>query len=94
MGFLHAAYGTPNPVQTKTASLTEFSTGAGALASPLVATQFYHMRHWSFHFLVSLGIAISNTIVLSAVFRLKTQDGNITHLLPRHAFSSFTLQNV
>ncbi|KAF8870181.1 major facilitator superfamily domain-containing protein [Infundibulicybe gibba] len=48
--------------------------GAGALASPLVATQFAQLRHWSFHYLVSLGLAISNTAVLSAVFKFKTQD--------------------
>ncbi|KAF9455361.1 major facilitator superfamily domain-containing protein, partial [Collybia nuda] len=64
MGFLHAAYG----------------IRAGALASPLVATQFSQLRHWSFHFLVSLGIAISNTIVLSAVFRFKNQDECLTEI--------------
>jgi hypothetical protein len=49
--------------------------GAGALCAPLVATQFAQMHKWSFHYLVSLGIAISNTIVLIFVFRFKTQDG-------------------
>ncbi|ETW78487.1 hypothetical protein HETIRDRAFT_460335 [Heterobasidion irregulare TC 32-1] len=48
--------------------------GAGALASPLVATQFAQLRHWSFHYLVSLGIALSNTAILATVFRFKTQD--------------------
>ncbi|KAJ7609796.1 MFS general substrate transporter [Mycena polygramma] len=48
--------------------------GAGALVAPIVATQFSQMRQWSFHYLVSLGVAISNTIVLALVFRLKTQD--------------------
>lgn len=48
--------------------------GAGALCSPLVATQFAQARHWSFHYLISLGIAISNTAILIAVFRFKTQD--------------------
>jgi len=48
--------------------------GAGALCAPLVATQFAQARHWSFHYLVSLGIAISNTIILITVFRFKTQD--------------------
>jgi hypothetical protein len=52
-------------------------TGAGALASPLVATQFAQLHHWSFHYLASLGVAISNTIVLAFVFRLKTQDGEM-----------------
>ncbi|KAJ3824255.1 MFS general substrate transporter [Lentinula raphanica] len=48
--------------------------GAGALCAPLVATQFYKMEHWSFHYLVSLSIATINTIVQIAVFRFKTQD--------------------
>ncbi|KAF7763749.1 hypothetical protein Agabi119p4_8286 [Agaricus bisporus var. burnettii] len=48
--------------------------GAGALASPLVATQFSQLRQWSFHFLVSLGIAVSNIIILYIVFGFKTQD--------------------
>ncbi|KAH7886845.1 MFS general substrate transporter [Phlebopus sp. FC_14] len=48
--------------------------GAGALSSPLVATQFAQLPHWSFHYLVSLGVAILNTIFLVAVFRLKSQD--------------------
>ncbi|KAJ7927611.1 major facilitator superfamily domain-containing protein [Mycena leptocephala] len=52
--------------------------GAGALASPLVATQFAQLHHWSFHYLASLGVAISNTIVLAFVFRLKTQDECLT----------------
>jgi fucose permease len=49
--------------------------GAGALGSPLAATQFAQIRHWSFHYLISLGIAISNSIILATVFRFKTQDG-------------------
>ncbi|KAL0960048.1 hypothetical protein HGRIS_011696 [Hohenbuehelia grisea] len=48
--------------------------GAGAFAAPLAATQFAQLPHWSFHYLVSLGIAVSNTLLLIAVFRLKTQD--------------------
>lgn len=51
------------------------SYGLGAFASPFAATQFAQLPHWSFHFLISLGIAISNTIILVAVFKLKTQDG-------------------
>ncbi|KAG6900372.1 hypothetical protein C0993_011722 [Termitomyces sp. T159_Od127] len=31
--------------------------GAGALCSPLVATQFSQQRRWSFHYLASLGLA-------------------------------------
>lgn len=46
--------------------------GLGALLAPIVATQFAQARHWSFHYLISLGIAISNTIFLITVFRFKT----------------------
>ncbi|KAI0356007.1 MFS general substrate transporter [Trametes cingulata] len=48
--------------------------GVGALSSPLVATQFALLRHWSFHYLVSLSIALANTLFLIAVFRFKDQD--------------------
>ncbi|KAF9455360.1 major facilitator superfamily domain-containing protein, partial [Collybia nuda] len=48
--------------------------GLGALAAPLISTQFAQIRRWSFHFLVSIGIAVSNTILLVAVFRFRRQD--------------------
>ncbi|ESK84146.1 mfs transporter [Moniliophthora roreri MCA 2997] len=50
------------------------SYGLGAFCSPLVATYFSGVRHWSFHYLISAGIAVSNTAVLIAVFRFRTQD--------------------
>jgi fucose permease len=58
MGILHAAY------------------GAGALSAPLVATQFAQFpgRKWSFYYLISLGIAISNTALLALFFRFQKQD--------------------
>ncbi|KAJ6631294.1 MFS general substrate transporter [Mycena sp. CBHHK59/15] len=48
--------------------------GAGALVAPLVSTQFAQMRHWSFHYLVSVGITALNTIFLAVVFRARNQD--------------------
>ena len=52
--------------------------GLGAVCSPLAATQFAQMpKRWSFHFLISLGLAIVNTIILFVVFRLKKSDGQI-----------------
>ncbi|KIM47167.1 hypothetical protein M413DRAFT_16581 [Hebeloma cylindrosporum] len=48
--------------------------GLGAFASPLAATQFAQLPRWSFQFLVSLGVAVSNTIILVIVFKLKNQD--------------------
>lgn len=53
--------------------------GAGALSSPLVATQFAQLPCWSFHYLVSLGVALVNTVLLIAVFRFKSQDGLFYH---------------
>ncbi|KAK0224600.1 MFS general substrate transporter, partial [Armillaria nabsnona] len=48
--------------------------GVGAFVSPLVATHFSYKRHWSYHFLISAGIAVSNSVVLALVFRFKTQE--------------------
>ncbi|KAI6043917.1 major facilitator superfamily domain-containing protein, partial [Pisolithus marmoratus] len=63
MGILHAFTSSP-----------ECPIGAGAFSSPLVATQFAQQPHWSFHYLCSLGLALLNTVLLTAVFGLKTQD--------------------
>ncbi|KAL4079401.1 MFS general substrate transporter [Scleroderma citrinum] len=54
--------------------------GAGALSSPLISTQFAQLPHWSFHYLTSLGVVLLNTVVLIAVFRLKTQDECLTQI--------------
>ncbi|KAF9242916.1 MFS general substrate transporter [Melanogaster broomeanus] len=51
-----------------------FMAGAGALSSPLVATQFSQLHRWSFHYLTCLGLALINTFVLIFVFRLKRKD--------------------
>lgn len=48
--------------------------GVGALAAPLVATQFAQLHRWSFHYMISLGLTIANAIVLWVVFRFKNQD--------------------
>ncbi|KAI0754427.1 major facilitator superfamily domain-containing protein [Daedaleopsis nitida] len=48
--------------------------GVGAFSAPLVATQFSQLARWSFHFLVSFGIAVVNLALLIAVFRFKDQD--------------------
>ncbi|KAF9528584.1 major facilitator superfamily domain-containing protein [Crepidotus variabilis] len=48
--------------------------GLGAFASPFIATQFAQLPRWSFHFLVSLGMAVFNSILLIVVFKLKSQD--------------------
>ncbi|KAF7316208.1 MFS domain-containing protein [Mycena indigotica] len=47
------------------------SYGAGALSSPLIATQFVSSSHWSFHYLVSLGLAILNITILATRFKFR-----------------------
>ncbi|KAK7044877.1 MFS domain-containing protein [Favolaschia claudopus] len=54
--------------------LVQVAYGAGIFASPLVSTQFAQLEHWSFHYLVSLGLTLSNMLILFVVFRGKTQD--------------------
>ncbi|KAF9269598.1 MFS general substrate transporter [Marasmius fiardii PR-910] len=53
------------------------SYGFGAFASPLLSTYFSGTRHWSRHFVVSACIAVTNTAILSAVFRGKRQNAGI-----------------
>ncbi|KAL5482852.1 hypothetical protein ACEPAI_9447 [Sanghuangporus weigelae] len=48
--------------------------GLGALTSPLAATKFSAMPHWSYHYLASLGGAFVNVIVLCLVFRFQHMD--------------------
>ena len=47
------------------------------MCSPLAATQFAQIPRWSFHYLVSLGLSLSNVAFLILVFRLKDQTGKI-----------------
>ncbi|OJT07475.1 Bypass of stop codon protein 6 [Trametes pubescens] len=50
------------------------SYGLGALISPLVATQFAQSTsHWSYHYIISMGIYVANTLLLWAVFRGRLQ---------------------
>ena len=48
--------------------------GLGAFVAPLAATNFATQGRWYFHYLISSGIAISNTAAVAYVFRLKRQD--------------------
>ncbi|PPQ80104.1 hypothetical protein CVT25_001472 [Psilocybe cyanescens] len=54
--------------------LLQASYGLGALLSPLSATQFSQMTHWSFHFLISFALSITNSLALVAIFRFRGQD--------------------
>ncbi|KIY46714.1 MFS general substrate transporter [Fistulina hepatica ATCC 64428] len=48
--------------------------GAGALISPLAATQFSQLKHWSFHYLISMSIATFGALLFACVFRFRTHD--------------------
>ncbi|KAI0767879.1 MFS general substrate transporter [Irpex lacteus] len=54
--------------------------GIGALLAPLSATQFSNMTHWSFQYLISVGLAVVNLIVLIAVFRGRRQEDCLTDI--------------
>jgi hypothetical protein len=43
----------------------------GALASPLVATQFSELKHWNYHYLTSLGIGVVNLLLVVYYYRFK-----------------------
>ncbi|KAJ8078960.1 hypothetical protein PM082_013244 [Marasmius tenuissimus] len=47
--------------------------GCGALCAPLVSTQFARLpEHWSYHFLVTLGLGSIECVSLALVFRFKS----------------------
>ena len=75
MGFLHAAYGEDTFTLRPRRSPLLGRSGFGALTAPLAATHFARLHRWSFHYLVSFGVATLNTVVLVCVFKLKSQDG-------------------
>ncbi|KAG9041350.1 hypothetical protein FS837_012378 [Tulasnella sp. UAMH 9824] len=50
------------------------SYGLGAFAAPLVSTQFSQQEQWSFHYLISMGIALVSLAMTVGVFRFKRQD--------------------
>jgi fucose permease len=53
--------------------------GLGAFVAPLLSTHFATQSHWSYHYLVSMGLALINVLVLFGVFRLRRQEG--THFV-------------
>ncbi|KAL1744649.1 major facilitator superfamily domain-containing protein [Schizophyllum fasciatum] len=48
--------------------------GLGAFLAPLVATQFAKLEHWSYFFIISLGLNCANAALILAVFRLRPYD--------------------
>ena len=49
--------------------------GVGALTAPLISTQFAQMPQWNYFYLISLGVALSNSAALIFGFRGKPYDG-------------------
>ncbi|EIM91270.1 MFS general substrate transporter [Stereum hirsutum FP-91666 SS1] len=58
----------------KKLGLLHGSYGIGAFTAPLASTYFSTATHWSYHFIISLGFAILNILVLVAVFRGRLLD--------------------
>ncbi|EPS95638.1 hypothetical protein FOMPIDRAFT_1132010 [Fomitopsis schrenkii] len=54
--------------------------GGCAFCSPLIATQFAEQRHWSYHYLTSLGVATINLVAQCTVLRFRTQDECLAEL--------------
>jgi fucose permease len=53
--------------------------GCGALVAPLSATYFAQSTtNWTYHYLISLSLAVSNMLILAGVFRFQSQDGTPT----------------
>ncbi|PIL23352.1 MFS general substrate transporter [Ganoderma sinense ZZ0214-1] len=50
------------------------SYGLGAMASPLVSTQFAQLPRWSFMYLIILGLSLVAALLQSVVFRFRTQE--------------------
>lgn len=77
MGLLHALYGS---FSCSFPSLPKIIfAGVGAFCSPLAATSFSQMKHWSFQYLISLGLSCINLCAVGLVFRFRTLDGELSH---------------
>ncbi|VDB85454.1 unnamed protein product [Peniophora sp. CBMAI 1063] len=60
------------PKETTTElGLLDGAYGLGAFAAPLASTYFSSQDHWSYHYIITLGLAAINFVVLMAVFRLE-----------------------
>ncbi|CAE6455005.1 unnamed protein product [Rhizoctonia solani] len=57
--------------------------GAGALISPIVATQFAYHPHWLYHYIIPLGIASLNLILLFSTFGFHTQEELLGPMQPK-----------
>lgn len=60
-------------------------SGLGLLMAPFISTQFAQLPRWSFYYLISLGLSLSNLTLQLAVFRFRSLNG-ISHLFSGHQF--------
>ena len=81
MSLLHACYGNRLSAFGIHVQLILSNLGTGALLSPFVATRFSEMNNWSYHYFTAFGISLSCGVILTIVFRFKTQEGTLFFLL-------------
>lgn len=58
--------------------------GLGAFLAPFVSTVFSTHPRWTFHYLTSAGMQLTNIAVLILVFRFRRQEGNVSTTLPHY----------
>ena len=59
---------------TESKLMTHPTQGLGAMASPLVSTQFSALPRWSLVYLTHLGIVATAALLQCVIFRFKTQE--------------------
>lgn len=76
-GFLHGTYGAFSfSMFGILVPLTQACVvGLGAMASPLISTQFSHMKHWSFVYLVHIGLLVITVTMQAITFKFQSQEG-------------------
>ncbi len=81
MGIMHGVYGRlPSPGTPCYSS--DKPEGSGALVAPLVSTQFAKSdTHWSFHYIITVGLYLSVIACSWLVFRGKRQEGQCVSVL-------------
>lgn len=62
-------------------SLLHSVYGMGAFASPLVATQFAQMEHWSYNFMTTLALSMIALASSIWVFRFRHHAGSVIRLI-------------
>ncbi len=68
---------------------TCYASGLGLFVAPFVSTQFAQIPRWSFHFLVSLGLNLSNVVLQLVMFRLGSLNGNPLRFDNKYTVSFF-----